>query len=194
MKDAEFEALLAGMKSPRVKASNTKKYETANLKRTIALANTEAYKATAQTLELTSPPDPVTLALPYPPSSNQIHVPVARYGRGGEPYATIVLSTDAKNFHKAVQAILAKEKPPVFRGSLELYAKIKAYPPNNRSDVHNLDKILFDSIEENPKKGKLGLVENDKMIKHTQIDFIQVVKGGAVEVEMGIWSGSWSKK
>ncbi|MDQ6988472.1 MAG: RusA family crossover junction endodeoxyribonuclease [Mariprofundaceae bacterium] len=109
--------------------------------------------------------------LPYPPSLN-------RYYRNVK--GRTLISAQGRAYRHEVVALLHKYRGR-YAKELRLSIDIVAYMPDRRRrDLDNLFKGLFDAIEHS------GMIDDDSQFDHVRIRRDEVVKGGRVDVEIGV--------
>ena len=108
------------------------------------------------------------LELPFPPSINGYRIPLRR-GK------TIILGT-SNNGHKYVKRVgesLIDQEFHTYSDNVKV--SLELYPPDKRKrDIDNYCKALFDSLV------KHNVLEDDKLIKHLNIDMCSPCKYGKV--------------
>jgi len=117
------------------------------------------------------------LELPWPPTINHYY----RYGKGGHK-GKRYLTDRAKAFRSEVQVEFMKRyyQPgkgisPALTGDVSIYVEMR--PPDRRvRDIDNGLKALFDSLVH------AGALLDDHQIKEVHLYWMDVVKGGSVDV------------
>lgn len=112
----------------------------------------------------------MTITLPWPPSTNHTW----RKGKG-----RVFVSKQTKTFRAAVASIvMASRMARPITGPLEV--RVTLCPPDNRRrDEDNFaGKALFDAMT------KAGVWNDDSQIRRKVVEWGEVVKGGAVTVQI----------
>jgi Holliday junction resolvase RusA-like endonuclease len=105
----------------------------------------------------------ITFTVPFPPTCNHLYVssPHRKWSKRLQKwYYPRYLSKEALQYKKLVSDLIFYKFPKVKYGKSPIGVYIIVYPPddNRRRDMHNGEKILFDSIEES------GIIDNDCQI------------------------------
>lgn len=113
----------------------------------------------------------MTITLPWPPSVNRYWRHVGR---------RVLISRSGREYRRAVCGLLAgtggPRKPPA-DGRIAL--AMDAFPPDRRRrDLDNLPKAVLDSL------AHVGVYEDDSQIDLLIVRRRDVVRGGAVDVEV----------
>lgn len=115
----------------------------------------------------------ITLELHWPPSVNQSYMG-DRQGRG-----RLVKKPEARQWMKDAVLLLLYQKPVAWKALQgPLRAVVEFCPPNNRSDLDNRFKPVFDAIEQ------AGIIENDRQIKRIEADMLDGKKPGFVRLSL----------
>lgn len=96
-----------------------------------------------------------TIRLPWPPTVNNIRIPVVIKGK-----ARLILSPNGRKYFKEVLKLMSIHKWKKF-GSRRLKVEIHCFAGDRRiRDLGNLDKVLIDSLK------KAGVYDDDSQIDH----------------------------
>lgn len=120
-------------------------------------------------------PRQVVLSLPWPPSVNHYWLSL----RKGPMAGRVIISTEGKNYRKAVAAAVLEQRVPtrMLTGKLRLW--IHVLPPNNiRRDLDNLPKAVLDSLTH------AGVFEDDSDIDDLHITRYAVRPGGELQIRI----------
>lgn len=110
----------------------------------------------------------IEIDLPFPPSSNHLYAQVGRRR---------ILSRQGRRYRQAVCEALAGMGMPRLDGQLAV--AVEVFPPDERRrDLDNLQKCLFDSLQEG------GLYKDDSQIARISIVKRSQVAGGAIIVRV----------
>ena len=114
--------------------------------------------------------DDVVLHLPWPPSVNDYY----KTGRQGQRY----LSYKVREYRAAVLESISEQVPGLYLDD-RLFMEVYLFPPNRRTmDLDNRMKGLLDALTES------GVWEDDKLVDQLHVYRGEVVKSGAVRVEI----------
>lgn len=120
-------------------------------------------------------PRQVVLSLPWPPSVNHYWLSL----RNGAMAGRVIISTEGKNYRKAVAAAVLEQRVPVrmLTGKLRLW--IHVLPPNNiRRDLDNLPKAVLDSLRH------AEVFQDDSDIDDLRITRYAVRKPGELQIRI----------
>ncbi len=125
-------------------------------------------------------PSVLRLELPWPPTANHYTgYRVAGPFIKGKQFVQAYPTSQAKEFHRNVQAIVMRDRA-ARNWSCPLKLSVWTYPPDRRKrDTSNLFKMLEDALQ------RAGVYEDDYQItEHHAWRTGQVVKDGMVVVEL----------
>lgn len=115
--------------------------------------------------------NPISLVLPFPPSVNACW----RTVRG-----TMIISEKGRKFRaNAIAAVYEqlRRRPVAITENVSVI--VKMYPPtNHRRDIDNYLKAPFDALT------YANIWKDDDQVKHADITWCEVVKGGRFEIEI----------
>ncbi|PWV97916.1 RusA family crossover junction endodeoxyribonuclease [Mangrovibacter plantisponsor] len=119
------------------------------------------------------------LILPFPPSVNAYW----RSPNKGPMAGRILVSAEGRKYQSAACAAIIEQLRRLPKPSSELAeVEIVLFPPNNqRRDLDNYNKALFDSLTH------AGVWEDDSQVKKMLIEWGPVVKGGKVEITISLY-------
>lgn len=117
----------------------------------------------------------IALSLPWPPSNNHYWLSL----RKGRMAGRVIISTEGKQYRKAVADAILEQRVPVniLTGKLALW--IHVLPPNNmRRDLDNLPKAVLDSL------AHAGVFRDDSDIDDLRITRYAVRPGGELQIRI----------
>ena len=137
----------------------------------------------------------VTLELPWPPSVNHylrhVELPLTKFRcpacqRFGKVRVATLISSDGRDWLRAVDRLLVEKKLPLISGLLAVH--ITLHPPNRREiDVDNRGKPILDSLKRRPRDEKQLrwlFRDDDSQVKDLHTVFGPIVEGGLAVVKI----------
>lgn len=109
------------------------------------------------------------LVLPWPPSDNTLYRP-----GGPQEKNQRYLTDEHKWFRQQVLWLVSSMRIKPLHGSLR--ASIAAFPPNDKCDIQNITKSLFDALQH------AGCFANDRQIRHFSVDVVDGIERGSISV------------
>ena len=117
----------------------------------------------------------IAFALPWPPSNNHYWLVL----RKGKLAGQVIISTEGKQYRKAVADLVLEGRIPAQRLTGKLAVWIHVLPPNNlRRDLDNLPKAVLDSLS------KAGVIRDDCDIDDLRITRFGNRTGGELQIRI----------
>lgn len=117
----------------------------------------------------------IAFSLPWPPSNNHYWLVLRKGKRAGQ----VIISTEGKQYRKAVADLVLERRIPTGRLTGKLAVWIHVLPPDNlRRDLDNLPKAVLDSL------GKAGVIRDDCDIDDLRITRFGNRVGGELQIRI----------
>lgn len=122
-------------------------------------------------------PKELTLVLPYPPSVNHYWVEFIQKFRDGGQRINKSVGKPGIEFRKEVVLLFSQQRGFTLRGPL-CFSGVFCAPDRRVRDLDNVLKPLIDALKRNEETCFVGAYDDDKQIRHINVRFGDVIRGG----------------